>query len=121
MAAKDLANEEIRHRLEKLYADLGQFPPGVSCAWPLGRVFNELLKQVKREHPEDPVINAIAFLRENREDVAGVTDTQVGTVRALTGQLVAAVEWPGEPTAAEGNSAARKPSARSAAPDKTAT
>lgn len=95
-----LAPRDIEARLRALADDLAEFPPGVACAWPVSRVFNELLKQVKREREEDPVVATIAFLRDaptGGETPAPVV--QIGTVRALVGQLLVALSADGAESA----------------------
>lgn len=109
---KELGTEQLERRLSALYDDLAEYPPGIPCAWPLSRVFNELLKQVKRELEDDPIVNAIAVVREHAVEAEHVNaGTHVGTVRTLTGQLLAAIQSPAlapEPAA--------KPAHRTSAP-----
>lgn len=87
----ELSRSEIGQRLERLAEDLDRFPAGVACPWPLGRVFNELVKVVKRDLDQDPVMRSIRLLEETAGelDPAG-SNAAVGTVRALIGQVVVA-------------------------------
>ena len=86
-----LDNAALRGRLETFYEELRDFPPGVACAWPLGRLFNELLKQTKQALPEDPIVKSVSLLRDPGPDLDAAAVTHVGTVRAITAQLVAAL------------------------------
>jgi hypothetical protein len=88
--ADDLTSAQLQPRLNALYRDLGQFPAGVSCPWPLARVFNELLKHTKREAADDPVVTAIAAVRADEEDPE-VSTALIGSVRALAGQMQVAL------------------------------
>lgn len=94
--ADNLTPAQIQSRLTALYRDLGQFPAGVSCPWPLARVFNELLKHAKREATGDPVVGAIAALRADEED-AEVSTALVGSVRALAAQMSVALDGTSAP------------------------
>lgn len=88
----DLSQSEIIRRLEVLYTALAQFPAGVACPWPLARVFNELLKQARRELPDDPVIKGIRYLEEaSSEPEPGGSNAASGTVRALIEQITVAL------------------------------
>jgi MoxR-like ATPase len=84
----DFSRHELDRRLASLSDDLEQFPPGALCPWPLGRVFNELLKQAKRELAEDPIVRGMRLLEEG-DPTADVdsSDALVGTVRALVTQV----------------------------------
>ena len=93
----DLTRPEIQPRLEALYRDLGQFPAGVNCPWPVARVFNELLKHSKREAPDDPVVSAIAAVRADEEDPE-VSSALVGSVRALAAQMRVALDGDSAPS-----------------------
>ena len=56
------------------------------------RVFNELLKQARREVDDDPVLKSIRFLEEAPDgETTGMSNTLVTTVRALVGQVTLAV------------------------------
>ena len=99
MPAPPLDADQIEHRLTAFYDDLAQFPAGAACPWPLGRVFNELLKQVKLQLSDDPLVGSIAYARESAED-DGYASAQIGTLRTLAGQLIAAIGSPGSTSAA---------------------
>jgi len=87
----ELSRIEIAERLERLAVDLDRFPAGVPCPWALARVFNELVKLVKRDLAMDPVIRTLRLLEEGGEDVgSAVSNAAIGTVRALIGQVVVA-------------------------------
>jgi hypothetical protein len=89
----DLSQPEIIKRLEVLYNALDQFPAGVACPWPLARIFNELLKQARRELPEDPVIKGIRYFEEASADPEpGGSNAASGTVRALIDQITVALD-----------------------------
>ena len=83
---------ELRARLRTFYDELADFPPGIACAWPLGRLFNELLKQTKQARPEDPIVKSVSLLRDPGPDPDAAAVTHVGTVRAITAQLAAALD-----------------------------
>jgi hypothetical protein len=93
----DLTPAELQPRLDALYRDLGQFPAGISCPWPLARVFNELLKHTKREASGDPIIASIAAIRADEED-SEVSMALVGSVRALVAQMGVALNGGSEDT-----------------------
>jgi hypothetical protein len=83
----------VRSRLDRLAADLDRFPAGVACPWPLARVFNELVKLVKRDLSDDPVMRTVRLLEEGSgEFEPGASNAAVGTVRALIGQVQVACE-----------------------------
>lgn len=89
----DLSRDEIGVRLDALYNDLGGFPAGVACPWPLARVFNELLRNAKRELADDPIVQAIAALRQSEGDEQPETaNVLVGAVRGLAAQTKVALE-----------------------------
>ena len=87
-----LTREQIAARLRTLYDDLGQFPAGVACPWPLARIFNELLRQAKQELDHDPVVAATAALKRSSDDDDHNSAQLVGTVRGLAGQITTALE-----------------------------
>ena len=87
-----LSREQISARLRTLYDDLGQFPPGVACPWPLARIFNELLRQAKQELDHDPVVAATATLKRSSDEHDNKSTQLVGTVRGLAGQITTALE-----------------------------
>jgi hypothetical protein len=87
----DLTSPQLQVRLDALYQDLGQFPAGVSCPWPLARVFNELLKHTKRVAGDDPVVSKIVSLKA-AEDDPDSSGTLVGSVRGLAAQMRVALD-----------------------------
>jgi hypothetical protein len=102
----DLDRVTVAKRLETLYGDLEAVPPDASVSWSVGRIFNELLKQVRRELPEDPVVSAISVLPK-QPDAEDRDQVQVATVRAVIGQLVAALSDATAAPKAQPRSAAR--------------
>ena len=94
---EQLGAEQISARLEALYRDLGTFPAGVSCPWPLARVVNELLRHTKIVRGNDPVIASIAALKAD-PDVPEISLTLVGAVRGLAAQAQVALGDPSAPS-----------------------
>jgi hypothetical protein len=89
----DYPHSDLDHRLAALSTDLEQFPPGALCPWPLARVFNELVKQAKRDRTADPILRGLRLLEER--DDAGDTptgDALIGTVRGLISQVRIALD-----------------------------
>ena len=100
----DFPPEEINRRLELLSTDLQQFPAASPCPWPLARIFNELLKQAKRQLGDDPIVRGMRLVEEaTREHEPESTDTLNGTVRAQITQIHVALE--------SANGAAKQPPA----------
>jgi hypothetical protein len=93
----DFPRPELDRRLAALSADLEQFPPGAPCPWPLARVFNELLKQGKRELSEDPIVRGARLIEEGKNGDADSSDALIGTVRALITQVRVALDAPARP------------------------
>jgi hypothetical protein len=88
-----LTEQEIVLHLRVLEQDLGRFPSGSRCPWPLARVFNELLKRAKQAAQGDPIVGSIPQLTEaTGEHESPSSETLVGTVAALGNQVVAALE-----------------------------
>jgi hypothetical protein len=85
---------ELDRRLAALSNGLEQFPSGAPCPWPLGRVFNELVKQAKRLVTDDPIVRGMRLLEEGADGDSDSSDTLVGTVRALITQVRAALDAP---------------------------
>jgi hypothetical protein len=90
----DFSRPELDRRLAALSTDLEQFPPGAPCPWPLARVFNELVKQAKRELTGDPIIRGTRLIEEARNGDEDSSEALVGTVRALITQVRVALEAP---------------------------
>jgi hypothetical protein len=84
----DYSRPELKQRLDALSAALDEFPPGVSCPWPLARIFNELLKQAKQDITDDPILKIIRYIEEapSEHEMDG-SSASTGTVRALITQL----------------------------------
>lgn len=98
----DFPRTEISRRLALLSTDLEQFPTSSPCPWPLARIFNELLKQAKRDLSDDPVVRGMRFVEEgNSEEFAEGSDTLTGTVRGLITQIAAALESQAKPAPAK--------------------
>lgn len=89
MAGQD--TKEIIQRLKVLSEGLERFPIGVGCPWPLGRIFNELLKQSRQAVEDDPVLKGVRYLEEDTEGAAGTSNASAGTVRALIDQMLLAL------------------------------
>lgn len=89
----DYPHSDRDRRLAALSTDLEQFPPGALCPWELARIFNELVKQAKRDRNADPILRGLRLVEER--DDAGDTpsgDALVGTVRALITQVRIALD-----------------------------
>jgi|1186.fasta_scaffold200842_2 hypothetical protein len=90
----DFPRPELDRRLAALSTDLEQFPPGAPCPWPLARVFNELVKQAKRDLTEDPIVRGARLIEESKNGDDDSSEALVGTVRALITQVRVALEAP---------------------------
>lgn len=90
-----LNDKELRARLDAFYEGLAELPPGIACSWPLGRLFNELLKHTKQLLPEDPIVNSVGQLKDPGRDADPSTVIQVGTVRTIVAQLRVALDGSG--------------------------
>jgi hypothetical protein len=111
----ELTLTDITGRLTRLADDLDRFPAGVPCPWALGRVFNELLKVAKRDLPQDPIMRTMRLLEEAPDEAdTPSSNSAVGTVRALIGQIVVAYG------PSEGDPEPAKPVTRKRAPKKPA-
>lgn len=83
---------DLDHRLAALCDDLSRFPAGVFCPWPIARVYNRLLEQVKDGREDDPLTTSLSVLKEHSsEHEENVSQALVGTVQALIGQARAVV------------------------------
>jgi hypothetical protein len=91
----ELSNKELRTRLDALYDNLGEFPPGVPCSRPVSRLFNELLKHTKQVLPEDPIVNSVSLLKDPGRDADPSAIVQIGTVRTIVAQLRVALDGTG--------------------------
>lgn len=107
-----LPRHEVAARLAALSRGLGEFPAGVACPWPLGRIFNELLKQARQELPEDPIIKGIRYVQEvSGDNEPGGSTAASGTVRALIEQIAVALDDKpaSPPTAPKASQPRRRP------------
>jgi hypothetical protein len=94
----DLTRDQLQARLGALYEELGRFPAGVYCPWPLARVFNQLLAQSKTTLGADPIVGGIRLLEEHDTDEdAGTSTTIAGAVRGLVAQIRIALDEPARP------------------------
>lgn len=90
---RDLGLDDLRTRLEALSGDLDRFPSGVRCPWQLARVYNELLKRVKRAVPSDPMLRALRAIDEAVDAGEDNVSTEaIGTVRGLISQAIIAID-----------------------------
>ncbi|MHB8656837.1 MAG: hypothetical protein ACYC91_02630 [Solirubrobacteraceae bacterium] len=72
---------------------LTTLPAGLTCPWPVARIFNELLKQSRREAPEDPILKGIRFFEEGSGDLdVNGSNALVGTVTLLARQVIVALD-----------------------------
>ncbi len=85
--------EHITTRLDALRADLDRFPAGVSCPWPLARVYNELLRQAKEIVGTDPIVKILRPVEQGGGEFEPDASTAlVGTIGGLIGQLRIALD-----------------------------
>jgi hypothetical protein len=91
----ELSNKQLRTRLDALYENLAEFPPGLPCSWQVSRLFNELLKHTKQVLPEDPIVNSVAQLKHPGIDADASSVVQIGTVRTIVAQLRVALDGTG--------------------------
>lgn len=90
-----LSRDDIDRRLAALHEDLGRFPSGVFCPWPLARVYNRLLEQTKMCFDDDPVLSSLASVKEHAsEHEFDSSQALIGTVLGLVGQLRALLADP---------------------------
>src|SRR3954454_10525493 len=89
-----LERDSIHARLRALRDDLTALESSKPCPWPLARIFNALLVETRELLPEDPILISVATLRVG-DKASRISSADVGTVRGLCGQLVAAIENPG--------------------------
>ena len=84
---------ELGQRLSTLGDGLAGLQSDAPCPWPLGLVYNTLLRMAKTELGPDPVVRGLRALVESRsESGTQVADQSIGTVRALILQIAVAVE-----------------------------
>jgi len=75
---------DLETRLTELYDDLGEMDGDVVDNGALGRVFNGLLEEVRREHGDDPVIAEIPPMGFN---FSGHTASSAEALRTVVGQV----------------------------------
>jgi hypothetical protein len=80
----------VRHRLDALYRDVEQANTEAACPWPVARVFNALLAETREHLVGDPIVTAMASLKPADKN-STLSTAHYGTVRALVGQLIAAL------------------------------
>jgi hypothetical protein len=89
----DIDAEDIVTRLDALRGDLDRFPAGVSCPWPLARIYNELLRQAREIVAADPVVQILRPVEQGGGEFDPDASTAlVGTVGGLIGQLRIALQ-----------------------------
>ncbi len=74
----NLPRMSYREQLRVLEHSLGTIYPGLSCGWPVAKVYNTILEHVKVENPSCPLIAAMDPLA--RSSNASVSTSSVGTV-----------------------------------------
>jgi hypothetical protein len=85
-----MSPEVLRKRVEALHADLSAASPDTPCGWPLARVFNALLAETRAALQDDPIVTTIGSIKVQDKSTT-VSQANNGTVRALAGQLIAAL------------------------------
>lgn len=97
--------QDLPRRLKDLQGNLGRFQAETYPSWEqVGQVFNELLAAANEARPDDPLIQAIKPVGEQKFGrAAGVvsaplTDTDAGSMLVAVTQLVQSVAG-GRPTA----------------------
>lgn len=86
--------DSLAERLEALDRGLGAFAATDKASWALGRVFNALLEEVKKDHGEDMIVSVIEPVEQGT--VMGVpagedSSMTVGTMRAAIAQMLGAL------------------------------
>ena len=82
-----MSDVTIRPQLDALKRDLDALEGNAPAMWPVANAFNTLLAQAKQAKPEDTTIGAVEPLEQASTESHSTTN--VGTVRVLTGQLIA--------------------------------
>lgn len=89
----ELTRDQLLKRLDALQTGLRELPAGLTCPWPVARIFNELLKQSRREVPNDPILKGIRFFEEGSGEIElNSSNVLVGTVSLLAQQVTVALE-----------------------------
>jgi hypothetical protein len=86
--------DTLFERLEKLDRSLQEFKPTDHASWMLGRVFNVLLDEVKKQRGDDMIVSVIEPAEQGTiMGVAAGEDSNmtVGTMRAAIAQLMSAL------------------------------
>ncbi len=79
--------DDLKTRFADLDRSLGEFDASQTAPASLGKVFNALLEEAKRQHSTDPVLSAIdpvAFTSAESE----FAEINVGALRGLIQQLL---------------------------------
>lgn len=79
--------EDLKTRFADLDRSLAEFDTSTTAPASLGKVFNALLEEAKRQHATDPIVGAIdpvAFTSAESE----FAEINVGALRGLIQQLV---------------------------------
>jgi hypothetical protein len=80
---------DLETRLIELDENLDEFKPSHTASWQLAQLFNVLLEEVNKAHPDDPVAKTI--LPSEQTAIPNVSTSDCGSLRAATAQLLAAV------------------------------
>jgi hypothetical protein len=78
--------DDLKTRFADLDRSLGEFDASTTAPASLGKVFNALLEEAKRQHGTDPIVSAIdpvAFTSAESE----FAEINVGALRGLIQQL----------------------------------
>jgi hypothetical protein len=82
---------DVKSRLVELDRSLAELGSNDSAPAGIGDVFNALLTEAKAQEADDPVVKAIDPVTKSFEG-SEFADITVGALRALVGQLIAAVD-----------------------------
>lgn len=90
----EIPRADLGQHLRILSDDLQRFGPNELVPWPLGRLFNELLKQTKLQLGAHPLVNTMGSVKENTDPDLhpGASNTSVGTLLGIIGQMCTSLE-----------------------------
>lgn len=78
---------DLETRLSDLDRSLAEFDPSQTAPAAAGQVFNALLEESRKQHPEDPVVGAVEPVGFTSAD-SEFAEINVGALRALIQQLI---------------------------------